>query len=134
MPWQQAPGGIARADCVLQGNGMRHHENERKEWMRISRRHDGQGRFRLRMPAAALLAALCLGLAGTAFAQQGSEAKAQALKQACAADYKALCSGVQPGGGRIIACLKQNADKLSPTCRQALGDAKAAKQARGAAQ
>ena len=124
----------ARADRAIPGNGAQPHENERKEWMRISRRHDGQGRFRLRMPAAALLAALCLGLAGTAFAQQGSEAKAQALKQACAADYNAMCSGVQPGGGRIIACLKQNADKLSPTCRQALGDAKAAKQARGAAQ
>ena len=86
------------------------------------------------MSAAALFAALCLGLGGPAFAQQGSEAKAQALKQACATDYKTLCSGVQPGGGRIIACLKQNADKLSPTCKQALGDAKAAGQAQGAAQ
>ena len=129
-----AAGEKARADRAFPGNGTQPHENERKEWMGISRRHDGKNRFRPRLSAAALLAALCLGLAGPAFAQQASGAKAQALKQACAADYKALCSGVQPGGGRIIACLKQNADKLSPTCKQALGDAKAARQAQGAAQ
>ncbi len=129
-----ATGKAARADRALPENGTQSRENERKEWMLISTRHDGQGRFRLRIPAAALLAALCIGLAGSAFAQQGSGAKAQILKQACAADYKALCSGVQPGGGRIIACLKQNADKLSPTCKQALNDAKAARQAQGAAQ
>ena len=130
-----ATGKAARADRAFPGNGTQLHENERKEWMQdIFRRHDGQGRVRPRMAAVTLLAALCLGLAGPAAAQQASGAKAQALKQACAADYKALCSGVQPGGGRIIACLKQNADKLSPTCKQALGDAKAARQAQGAAQ
>jgi hypothetical protein len=56
--------------------------------------------------------------AGTASAQQ------DVLRQACAGDYKSLCSGVQPGGGRIIACLQQNAAKLSPDCQKALASRK----------
>lgn len=48
-----------------------------------------------------------------------------AVRAACAEDYKALCSTVQPGGGRIIACLKENAGKLSAGCQKALETAKA---------
>jgi Cysteine rich repeat len=48
----------------------------------------------------------------------------QAIQQACAADYQSLCSGVQPGGGRIIACLQQNAAKLSPPCQKAMAGTK----------
>jgi Cysteine rich repeat len=44
--------------------------------------------------------------------------------QACAADYHTYCSDVRPGGGRILACLKQNADKLSQGCQQALSGLK----------
>jgi hypothetical protein len=47
-----------------------------------------------------------------------------AVRQACQADYKTFCTGVQPGGGRIVACLQQNFDKLSPGCQQALTAAK----------
>lgn len=54
-------------------------------------------------------------------------AQAQTMRQACAADYQSYCSGVQPGGGRIIACFQKNASKLSPDCRKALEAAKAQK-------
>ena len=47
-----------------------------------------------------------------------------AVRQACQADYKTFCPGVQRGGGRIVACLQQNFDKLSPGCQQALTAAK----------
>ena len=47
-----------------------------------------------------------------------------AVREACAEDYKSLCQTVQPGGGRIIACLKDNASKLSPGCQKALETAK----------
>ncbi len=47
-----------------------------------------------------------------------------AVRQACQADYKTFCTGVQRGGGRIVACLQQNFDKLSPGCQQALTAAK----------
>jgi hypothetical protein len=38
----------------------------------------------------------------------------------CAADQQALCAGVPPGGGRIIACLMRNQTALSPPCKNAL--------------
>jgi hypothetical protein len=43
----------------------------------------------------------------------------QILAAGCANDAKKFCSGVQSGGGRIIACLKQNKDSLSEQCKQA---------------
>ncbi len=76
--------------------------------------------------AIAMVASLCLAATG-ACAQQGSLAQ---LRQACRTDFKSLCSGVQPGGGRILACLKENASKLSPGCKQALEAANAAREQR----
>jgi hypothetical protein len=42
------------------------------------------------------------------------------LQTACRSDFKALCKGTKPGGGRIIACLQKHSDKLSAGCRTAL--------------
>ena len=39
---------------------------------------------------------------------------------ACDTDIQALCAGVQPGGGRILACLKQHQDQVSDVCKQAV--------------
>lgn len=36
----------------------------------------------------------------------------------CAEDVKKFCSGVQPGEGRIRACLEQNFNDLSPMCKK----------------
>ena len=69
----------------------------------------------------AIVVALC-GSAAMARAQQGG-GNMKAMRQACAADFKTFCSGVQPGGGRIRACLQQNAAKLSPGCQTALNGA-----------
>lgn len=41
----------------------------------------------------------------------------------CRADVQKLCSGVKPGEGRIIACLKENSSKLSPACAERLSKA-----------
>ena len=51
----------------------------------------------------------------------------QALRivRICAADQQALCAGVPPGGGRIIACLMRNQAALSPLCKNALAMAQA---------
>jgi hypothetical protein len=38
----------------------------------------------------------------------------------CRADVQKLCPNVQPGGGRIVACLRQNKDSLSDACKQRL--------------
>jgi hypothetical protein len=73
------------------------------------------------------LAVLCATAAVLpAAAQQGPET--EAVRTQCTADYRALCSDVKPGSGRILACLRQNADKLSPGCTQALLAARAARQ------
>lgn len=42
-----------------------------------------------------------------------------AIRAACADDAQKLCAGVQPGGGRIVACLKAHKDSLSDRCKQA---------------
>jgi hypothetical protein len=44
----------------------------------------------------------------------GSGAAAQ---QACASDVKKLCAGIQPGEGRIKACMKSHLGELSPECQ-----------------
>lgn len=43
-----------------------------------------------------------------------------AVREACKADVEALCPGIQPGGGRIKACLRANKDKLSEGCKSAI--------------
>jgi hypothetical protein len=39
------------------------------------------------------------------------------LTGACLKDAKALCAGVQPGGGKIRECLKANLKDLSEDCQ-----------------
>lgn len=45
------------------------------------------------------------------------------IRDACARDARTLCSGVQPGGGRILQCLNAHSSQLSDTCRNALNAA-----------
>lgn len=71
-----------------------------------------------------LLLASVPALSATAQTQMtpATRAKAQAVARDCRADIKSLCAGVQPGEGRIAACLRDNQDKLSPQCGTALSD------------
>src|SRR5258706_12904987 len=46
----------------------------------------------------------------------GSVAVAQLAPNPCAGDIKTLCAGIQPGEGRIKACIKSHLTGLSPTC------------------
>ena len=41
-------------------------------------------------------------------------------RNACMGDYEKYCKGVAPGGGRIIACLAKESDKITPACRKVL--------------
>jgi len=54
-------------------------------------------------------------------AQAGDQQSLAAIRAACAEDAQKLCAGVQPGGGRIVACLKEHKDSLSDKCKQAAG-------------
>ncbi|GLK72375.1 hypothetical protein KHC23_19575 [Ancylobacter dichloromethanicus] len=62
--------------------------------------------------------------AGGASAQNLSRAQMQAIRAACEADIRSTCPGVQPGGGRILQCIKANPDKISQPCKDALVAAK----------
>jgi len=44
-------------------------------------------------------------------------------RSACMGDYEKYCKGVTPGGGRIIACLAKESDKLAPACKKVLAAA-----------
>ncbi len=39
-------------------------------------------------------------------------------KDACHDDAQKLCKGVQPGGGRIVQCLRQHEGELAPACKE----------------
>lgn len=58
-------------------------------------------------------------LATPAFAQQGG-AVARELRSACQADTKKHCDGIQPGGGRLLQCLRGKQAELSQPCQAAL--------------
>ena len=53
-------------------------------------------------------------------AQIPSQQAVADARAACETDIQKLCSGVQPGGGRIFACLKQHKDQVSDGCKQAV--------------
>jgi hypothetical protein len=44
----------------------------------------------------------------------------QAVHQICAADFMKVCAGVQPGEGRIMACVREHFGQLSGPCQNAL--------------
>jgi len=39
-------------------------------------------------------------------------------QQACTGDMEKFCKDVQPGGGRILRCLREHTQELSPACRK----------------
>jgi hypothetical protein len=63
-----------------------------------------------------LTAAALLCVSQTAFAQELTSAQ----RDACMGDYEKYCKSVVPGGGRIIACLAKESDKLAPACKKVL--------------
>jgi hypothetical protein len=79
--------------------------------------------FVFSMRPIARIAAMMLALvaAAPAWAQGPPRGPMQPLI-VCLADYQRLCPGVPPGGGRIMACLNAQAEKLSQACFQALAE------------
>ncbi|MGA7742147.1 MAG: cysteine rich repeat-containing protein [Polyangia bacterium] len=45
------------------------------------------------------------------------EAAVREVHEACKEDVEKLCQGIQPGGGRILACLKSHEAELSGPCK-----------------
>jgi hypothetical protein len=79
----------------------------------------------IRCAVAVVLAAIVDGVLGPPplYAQGVSPQALADGRTACASDVQKLCAGVAPGGGRIIACLKQHQADVSDGCKQAIARA-----------
>ncbi|MFZ2156721.1 MAG: hypothetical protein WAV72_11445 [Bradyrhizobium sp.] len=66
-----------------------------------------------------LMTAALLCASQSAFAQELTAEQ----RSACMGDYEKYCKGVVPGGGRIIACLARESDKIAPACKRVLAAA-----------
>jgi hypothetical protein len=60
--------------------------------------------------------ALAFGFSATVVAQNLTAAQ----RAACKADFDKYCTGVTPGGGRIISCLNKQRATLSDACKKVL--------------
>jgi len=64
-----------------------------------------------------------LGLAAVLLARavpRSGAAQQGAARQACGADIRQVCTAVEPGAGRITACVRDHFAELSAPCRNAL--------------
>jgi hypothetical protein len=52
--------------------------------------------------------------------QYGGPLNMRSAAAACRPDIERYCTGVLPGGGRIISCLAGNRDRLTPPCEDVL--------------
>jgi hypothetical protein len=64
----------------------------------------------------------CFAAASMASCMYAVPAKAQMedLRTYCKSDIERLCPGIQPGGGRILKCLKAKKKEMTVGCAQAL--------------
>jgi hypothetical protein len=83
--------------------------------------------------SALILATLPMACSAQAQVPPQMRAEAMTLMQICRSDYDRLCAGVQPGGGRILACLHEHSHQLSAACGQAMPRADALKNSAAAA-
>jgi Cysteine rich repeat len=68
--------------------------------------------------------AVAASIAFIASTESGALAQAGAMSY-CKADVARLCPGVQPGGGRIVGCLKAHKMEVSVGCAKAIQQMKA---------
>ncbi len=66
-----------------------------------------------------VLLLLCCAAWAAPYARADDAAAMAVLRAGCTADVQRLCANVPPGGGRILACLRQHKDALSDQCKQA---------------
>lgn len=73
----------------------------------------------MKLTTGSLVLALACAFAAPVFAAD-APAGDGAVAEACKADVDKLCNGVQPGEGRIGACLKEHKKEVSKGCKQAI--------------
>lgn len=74
----------------------------------------------------ATLAAACLiGMLVATLSMARADDDRKQAQAACEADYRRVCAGVLPGGGRVRKCLADNFEALSSPCKQIVSAAPA---------
>ncbi len=63
---------------------------------------------------------ICIFLFGILLAPAGAMAQGAAVRQLCGPEIQQRCAGVQPGDGRLRACVKEHFPEFSEPCKQAL--------------
>lgn len=75
-----------------------------------------------------MIRSFTLALAVTALTLSFTHVNAQEFsaeqRAACKGDYEQFCKGTMPGGGRVLACLSKQNDKLSAAGKKVVADAK----------
>jgi hypothetical protein len=59
------------------------------------------------------------GVSGPAKASPELRQARRAVRQACMDDIRALCAGSEPGGGKVLMCLRSHKDQVSDGCKAA---------------
>lgn len=68
----------------------------------------------------ALLCFVLAALPAAATAQELGFFEKLELSQACSKDIQTLCGSVERGEGRLLQCVRDNAEKLSQPCHEAI--------------
>jgi Skp family chaperone for outer membrane proteins len=63
---------------------------------------------------------ICLAVSAIMLLSATSGMAQSAARKACAGDIKSLCAGVQPGDGRVKACIKSHFNDVSAPCQAVL--------------
>ena len=59
------------------------------------------------------------GAVGGANGSPELRAARKAMRQACVQDARTFCAGSEPGGGKIVMCLRSHRDQISSGCKAA---------------
>lgn len=62
-------------------------------------------------------------------AKAGAHAGGHGAMKACKPDREKYCAGVEKGGGRVMACMKEHAAELSAGCKSAMQTMRAERKA-----
>lgn len=83
--------------------------------------------IRTSMLPAIVVAVTCVVAASVQAQQQSVPPNMEKIRQTCGTDIQRLCPGIQPGGGRLMQCMRGHQSELSSGCQAALASARSAR-------
>jgi len=105
-PLASAMGDIVTPASARHGQDHHRHQNTMTRVMHTRRFAD--------LPLTIALGGLCVAMLWASAPVSASE---RTLAQACRTDARKFCTGLRPGEGRIVTCLRENTRQLSAACQ-----------------